>query len=103
VIDETQKEPAVFEKIKYAFDEKSITFEVLLGSSQILLLKKIRESLAGRISLYVLKCQANFLNFLSESCLRRPGGSFRENVKHAPWTVKHLQKLLIIFFICLLQ
>lgn len=54
VIDEAQKEPEVFEKIKYAFDEKSITFTVLLGSSQILLLKKIRESLAGRISIYEL-------------------------------------------------
>jgi predicted AAA+ superfamily ATPase len=54
VIDEAQKEPEVFEKIKYAFDEKSITFTVLLGSSQILLLKKIRESLAGRVSIYEL-------------------------------------------------
>jgi hypothetical protein len=54
VIDEAQKEPEVFEKIKYAFDEKSITFAVLLGSSQILLLKKIRESLAGRVSIYEL-------------------------------------------------
>lgn len=54
IIDEAQKEPAVFEKIKYAFDEKSISFEVILGSSQILLLKKIRESLAGRVSIYEL-------------------------------------------------
>lgn len=52
VIDEAQKEPVVFEKIKYAFDERSINFGVLLGSSQILLLKRIRETLAGRISLY---------------------------------------------------
>jgi uncharacterized protein len=54
VIDEAQKEPAVFEKIKYAYDEKSITFTVILGSSQILQLKKIRESLAGRVSIYEL-------------------------------------------------
>lgn len=52
VIDEAQKEPAVFEKIKYAYDEKGISFSLILGSSQILLLKKIRESLAGRISIY---------------------------------------------------
>jgi predicted AAA+ superfamily ATPase len=52
VIDEAQKEPVVFEKIKYAFDENSISFCLMLGSSQILLLKKIRESLAGRASLY---------------------------------------------------
>ena len=54
VIDEAQKEPVVFEKIKYAYDEKKISFGVLLGSSQILLLKKIRESLAGRVSIYEL-------------------------------------------------
>jgi predicted AAA+ superfamily ATPase len=54
VIDEAQKEPSVFEKIKYAFDEKGISFTLILGSSQILLLKKIRESLAGRIAIYEL-------------------------------------------------
>jgi len=54
VIDEAQKEPSVFEKIKYAFDEKGITFTLILGSSQILLLKKIRESLAGRVAIYEL-------------------------------------------------
>jgi predicted AAA+ superfamily ATPase len=54
VIDEAQKEPSVFEKVKYAFDMGAIDFTVLLGSSQILLLKKIRESLAGRVGLYEL-------------------------------------------------
>ncbi|MDY6952654.1 MAG: ATP-binding protein [Thermodesulfobacteriota bacterium] len=52
VIDEAQKEPSLFEKVKYAFDEGSLSFCLMLGSSQILLLKKIRESLAGRVSLY---------------------------------------------------
>jgi predicted AAA+ superfamily ATPase len=54
IIDEAQKEPAVFEKVKYAFDEKSISFTLLLGSSQILLLKKTRESLAGRAYIFEL-------------------------------------------------
>lgn len=54
VIDEAQKEPIVFEKVKYAYDDKGISFCVMLGSSQILLLKKIRESLAGRVSIYEL-------------------------------------------------
>lgn len=54
VLDEAQKAPIVFEKVKYAFDEGSITFTVLTGSSQILLLKKIRESLAGRAFFYEL-------------------------------------------------
>ena len=52
VIDEAQKEPSLFEKVKYAFDDNAISFCVMLGSSQILLLKKVRESLAGRVSLY---------------------------------------------------
>lgn len=54
VIDEAQKEPQVFEKIKYAFDEGAVSFSVLLGSSQILLLKKVRESLAGRVAIFEL-------------------------------------------------
>lgn len=54
VIDEVQKEPLVFEKIKYAYDAKEVDFSVLLGSSQILLLKKVRESLAGRVTIFEL-------------------------------------------------
>lgn len=52
IIDEAQKEPSLFEKVKYAYDDNSVSFCLMLGSSQILLLKKIRESLAGRVSLY---------------------------------------------------
>lgn len=48
ILDEAQKEPSVFDKVKFAYDENQIDFSALLGSSQILLLKKIRESLAGR-------------------------------------------------------
>jgi len=54
IIDEAQKAPVVFEKVKYAFDAGDVSFCVLTGSSQILLLKKIRETLAGRVSLYEL-------------------------------------------------
>jgi hypothetical protein len=54
VIDEAQKEPSVFEKVKYAFDDRKVFFTVLTGSSQILLLQKIRESLAGRAFFYEL-------------------------------------------------
>ena len=48
VLDEAQKEPGIFDKVKYAFDEGSLDFTVLLGSSRILLLDQVRESLAGR-------------------------------------------------------
>ena len=51
IIDEIQKEPGLFDKIIYSFDEGTLKFSVLTGSSQILLLKKVRETLAGRITL----------------------------------------------------
>lgn len=54
VIDEIQKEPGLFDKIKYAFDDRGINFSVLTGSSQILLLKKVQETLAGRVILQEL-------------------------------------------------
>lgn len=54
VIDEAQKESSVFEKVKYAFDERAADFTALSGSAQILLLSKVRESLAGRAFVYEL-------------------------------------------------
>ena len=48
ILDEAQKEPTMFEKVKYSYDAGSIDFCMLLGSSQIALLRKILESLAGR-------------------------------------------------------
>lgn len=54
VIDEAQKEPGVFDKVKLAYDEGHLSFSVLLGSSRILLLERIRESLAGRAFVYDL-------------------------------------------------
>jgi len=54
VIDEAQKEPTVFDKVKLAFDEGAIAFSVLLGSSRVLLLDRMRESLAGRAFVYEL-------------------------------------------------
>jgi uncharacterized protein len=52
ILDEVQKLPQVLEKIKFAFDDGAIDLSVLLGSAQILLLKQIRESLAGRVFIY---------------------------------------------------
>ena len=57
ILDEIQKEPGLVESIKSVYDQFQDTKYILLGSSQILLLKKIRESLAGRchiIELYPL-------------------------------------------------
>jgi len=47
-LDEVQKEPQLVESIKSVYDQFPEPRYILLGSSQILLLKKIRESLAGR-------------------------------------------------------
>lgn len=52
VLDEVQKAPEILDKVKWAYDEGQIEFSVLLGSSRILLLDRVRESLAGRVFLY---------------------------------------------------
>ena len=54
VLDEIQKEPSLFDKIKFAYDSGDLRFSVLSGSAQILLLKKIKESLAGRMQIWEL-------------------------------------------------
>lgn len=51
IIDEIQKEPQLIESIKAVYDQDEECKYIILGSSQILLLKKIRESLAGRCSI----------------------------------------------------
>ena len=48
ILDEVQKEPQLIESIKAVYDQFSGPRYILLGSSQIVLLKNIRESLAGR-------------------------------------------------------
>jgi predicted AAA+ superfamily ATPase len=51
ILDEVQKSPAVIESVKAAHDSAAHVRYFLLGSSQILLLSKVRESLAGRAAL----------------------------------------------------
>jgi predicted AAA+ superfamily ATPase len=48
ILDEIQKEPVLIESIKATYDQYPEPRYVLLGSSQLLLLKKVKESLAGR-------------------------------------------------------
>jgi predicted AAA+ superfamily ATPase len=52
VLDEIQCEPQLFHSIKATYDQFGDTRYVLLGSSQFLLLEKIRESLAGRCIIF---------------------------------------------------
>ncbi len=54
VIDEIQKEPELINKIKFAFDEGALNFTALSGSAQVILLKKTKETLAGRIQILEL-------------------------------------------------
>jgi predicted AAA+ superfamily ATPase len=48
ILDEIQKEPVLIESIKSVYDQYGDVRYVLLGSSQLLLLSKVKESLAGR-------------------------------------------------------
>jgi hypothetical protein len=54
VLDEVQKTPGLIESIKAVHDEHRETRYILLGSSQILLMEQVRESLAGRVALLEL-------------------------------------------------
>ena len=51
VIDEVQKLPPLMETIKACYDQYPTVQYILLGSSQIMLMKKIRETLAGRVAI----------------------------------------------------
>ena len=48
ILDEVQKTPALIESVKSVYDQFAEPRYLLLGSSQFLLLEKVRESLAGR-------------------------------------------------------
>lgn len=52
VLDEVQKAPVLIESIKSVYDQYPHTNYVLTGSSQLLLLNKVRESLAGRCAIF---------------------------------------------------
>ncbi len=48
ILDEVQKEPRLIESIKSVYDQWPEPRYILTGSSQLLLMEKVRESLAGR-------------------------------------------------------
>ncbi|GBD31906.1 hypothetical protein HRbin33_00867 [bacterium HR33] len=54
VLDEIQKQPVLLDAVKLLADRKAGHRFLLLGSSQILLLQKVRETLAGRATLLEL-------------------------------------------------
>ncbi|MBW1982780.1 MAG: ATP-binding protein [Deltaproteobacteria bacterium] len=54
VLDEIQKQPTLLDAVKVLADRKKAHRFLLLGSSQILLLRQVRETLAGRSTLLEL-------------------------------------------------
>jgi predicted AAA+ superfamily ATPase len=52
ILDEVQKEPVLIESIKSVYDQYNEPKYILLGSSQFLLMEKVKESLAGRCLIY---------------------------------------------------
>lgn len=54
ILDEIQKEPKLIESIKSVYDQWDKPKYILLGSSQLLLLEKVKESLAGRCLIFEL-------------------------------------------------
>lgn len=52
ILDEVQKAPLLIESIKSVYDQYPEPVYILLGSSQFLLLERVRESLAGRCSIF---------------------------------------------------
>ena len=54
ILDEIQKAPSMVESIKAVYDRYTDARAILLGSSQILLMEQIRESLAGRVTIMEL-------------------------------------------------
>ena len=52
ILDEVQKQPELVESIKSVYDQYDDPRFILLGSSQILLLDRVKESLAGRCSIF---------------------------------------------------
>jgi predicted AAA+ superfamily ATPase len=51
ILDEVQKAPYLFDTLKACYDRAPHLRYLLLGSSQVLLLKGVRETLAGRVAL----------------------------------------------------
>jgi len=65
ILDEVQKEPKLIDSIKSVCDQYPEARNVLLGSSQLFLLQKVKESIAGRC---VIDYNKNFSASLKLFC-----------------------------------
>src|ERR1035437_3768504 len=68
IVDEIQKVPSLFETFKACYDRDPQFHAILVGSSQLMVLKGVRESLSGRAALLEL-----FPLMLSEIVAHRSG------------------------------
>lgn len=78
ILDEVQKTPVLIRSIKSVYDQWEEPRYILLGSSQLLLLQKVKESLAGRcaiIDMYPLTlpelCTSSFADEIMDSPLQK--------------------------------
>ena len=78
ILDEVQKMPVLIRSIKSVYDQWEEPRYILLGSSQLLLLQKVKESLAGRcaiIDMYPLTlpelCTSSFADEIMDSPLQK--------------------------------
>jgi predicted AAA+ superfamily ATPase len=94
VIDEVQKLPPLMETIKACYDQYPEVRYILLGSSQIMVMKKIRETLAGRVAIQDLlpltlpelmtegweedPIESRLIRWLSDGPARDPGDLLQE-------------------------
>ena len=78
ILDEVQKEPALIESIKSVYDQYNDVRYVLLGSSQLLLLNKVKESLAGRCTIKEV-LPLTLPEMLSSSWDEQPAPSWFQN------------------------
>ncbi|MFH0925179.1 MAG: ATP-binding protein [bacterium] len=51
IIDEIQKLPSLFDTLKACYDQDNKVRYLILGSSQLMVIKKVKETLAGRVAI----------------------------------------------------
>lgn len=76
IFDEVQKAPQIFDTLKSCYDQASHLRYILLGSSQVLLMHGVRETLAGRVAL--LKLHALTLPELLDRGTSVPASPYQE-------------------------
>jgi predicted AAA+ superfamily ATPase len=94
ILDEIQKEPGIIESIKATYDQWKEPRYILLGSSQLLLMEKVRESLAGRctiMEIYPLTLPEIRTNSWNEDVLE----SFFQQELTANFTGEYLPSFLL--------